>query len=158
MACSFITHSVFSRHETHISEDTIIKMGEFVCEMHGKTKLSLVSEALLQMFLDTYKSKKGKEWISRAKKIDGSALLPCSKSLLQKIKRAHFDARLGIVRRKQKKVTTKMGLEKVCRWLLWSAVLWGENSPTLDILCCDDELIQYSDREDKQQNVNFWSL
>ena len=76
-----------------VSEDTVVNIEKFVCEMYSKNKISSVDEVRLQIFLDKYKPKKGEQRFLCVNKFDGSALPPCSRVRLQKIKRTHLVAR-----------------------------------------------------------------
>ena len=82
-------------HEPTISSSTIATLEKFTCEMYGKHKLISVNEVRFQMFLDKYKPKKGIQYLS-IQKLDGSALPPCSRTLLQKIRRTHLIAQRWI--------------------------------------------------------------
>ena len=63
--------------------------------MYGQRKLNSVNEVRFQMFLDKYKPKKGRQYLS-IQKLDGSALPPCFRTLLQKIRRTHLIAQRWI--------------------------------------------------------------
>ena len=69
-------------------------MEKFVCVIYGMKKITSINDARAQIFFDKYKQKKKDgERLSFVKKLDGSALPPCAKVLMQKMKRTHFVAR-----------------------------------------------------------------
>jgi len=72
-----------------VAESSIKDIEEFVCLMYGQKKATDVNEVRLEIFLKKYSSKA----ISTIKKLDGNMLPPCSRSLLQKIKRTQLIAK-----------------------------------------------------------------
>ena len=65
-----------------------LKIAEnFVCKMYGKTKCESVDDARLDTFFKKYKPKKNDSPISCVRKMDGSSLPPCSRVVLEKLKR-----------------------------------------------------------------------
>ena len=61
--------------------------------MYGKSKLTSVDQARLEIFLAKYKPKKRTDGLinqQQLKKMDSTMMPPCSKVLMQKIKRCSF--------------------------------------------------------------------
>ena len=56
---------------------------EWTCKMYGRKKCNNVDDARLEIFLQKYKTKS----LSSIKKLDGNMLPPCSRVLMQKMKR-----------------------------------------------------------------------
>ena len=87
---------VFTKMGTEISLNSSIleRVEKYLYLLYGKKKCDSTDDVKLQMFLDKYKqfSKKGSEneTILRIKKLDGSSWPPCSRVLVQKIKRTMF--------------------------------------------------------------------
>jgi len=144
--------------ETEVSEDTVVNIEKFVCEMYSKKKISSVDEVRLQIFLDKYKPKKGEQRFSCVNKFDGSALPPCSRVLLQKIKRTHLVARrwLSSTQCNQSALSPLdfgWKQEDGCYRLQWFD---GDISPkSLDVVCSEDDIFEESDGGGKKQCLSI---
>ena len=65
-----------------------LKIAEnFVCKMYGKTKCESVDDARLDTFFKKYTPKRNDSPISCVRKMDGSSHPPCSRVVLEKLKR-----------------------------------------------------------------------
>ena len=73
-----------------VSDDTITKIEKFVSLMYGKKNVTSVNDARTNIFFDKYKPKKEGDPISCVKSLDGSAMPPCARVLLQKLKRTNY--------------------------------------------------------------------
>ena len=72
-----------------ISPDVLQILEKIVCQMYGFTNSVSINDVRLQIFLKKYRSKSGKP-ISSVKRMDGAFLPPCSRVLVEKIKRTNF--------------------------------------------------------------------
>ena len=95
-------------NDNEVSESIIESIERFVCKIYSKKKLTSVNEARLEYFISKYKTKNEESRLSSVKKLDGSALPPCSRVLIQKIMRTQFVA---------------------CRWLNAYVLLQPDMSP-----------------------------
>ena len=77
--------------EGPITQETITAINKFTCKMYGNKKISDVDELRFDVFARKYNLKIDKN-LAAVKKLEASALPPCKKVLLQKIKRTHFIA------------------------------------------------------------------
>ena len=79
------------------SSNLLERVEQYLCMLYEKKKCDSIDDVRLQMFLEKYKqfSKKGSEneTVLKIKKLDGSSWPPCSRLLVQKIKRTLFVAR-----------------------------------------------------------------
>ena len=118
-----------------------VQMAKLVCSMYGQKKLSSVAEARLEMFLKKYKPKIGKNPISCAKKMDGSALPPCSPVTLQKLRRKNYVCSVWL---NAHEASQPKFLPSECGWVVQDdcyRLKWydGEASPTtVEDICHDD--------------------
>ena len=67
----------------------IVLLNEWSCSMYGRKKFTNVDDARLEIFLQKYKN----NTITSVKKLDGYILPPCSRVLLQKIKKTQLITR-----------------------------------------------------------------
>ena len=74
------------------SEETFSTIEHYVCTIYGKSKLKLVNESRLDIFLKKYKSKSKDEVINCVRRLDGIFLRPCSRILWQKVLRTNYKA------------------------------------------------------------------
>ena len=76
-----------------VNEEVIDEIKRFLCKVYGKKKVTSINEVRLQVFASKYKQKKnGTKSITDVKSMDGSAMPPCYRVLLEKIKRTAFVA------------------------------------------------------------------
>ena len=96
---SIEVRDVLTEMSTEISLNSSIveRVEKYLCLLYGKETCDSIDDVKRQIFLEKYKqlSKKGSknETISKRKKLDGSSGPPCSRVLVEKIKRAMFVAR-----------------------------------------------------------------
>ena len=96
---SIEAREVFTEKSDEISLNTSIleRVEKYLCLLYGKKTCDSIDDVRLQVFLEKYKqfSKKGSknETILKIKKLDGSSWPPCSRVLVEKIKRTMFVAR-----------------------------------------------------------------
>ena len=130
----------------------------FVCKMYSKNKISSVDKVRLQIFLDKYKPKKGEQRFLCVNKFDGSALPPCSRVRLQKIKRTHLVARwwLSSTQCNQSALSPLdfgWKQEDGCYRLQWFD---GDISrKSLDVVCSEDDIFEESDGGRKKQCLSI---
>ena len=77
----------------YVTEEVKCTIEYFVCQMYGKSKLTSVDQARLEIFLAKYKPKKRTDGLinqQQLKKMDSTMMPPCSKVLMQKIRRCIF--------------------------------------------------------------------
>ena len=90
---------VFTKISTEISLNSSIleRVEKYLYLLYGKKTCDSIDDVRLKIFLEKYKqfSKKGSknETILKIKKLDGSSWPPCSRVLVEKIKRTMFVAR-----------------------------------------------------------------
>ena len=77
-----------------LSENTISDIEEFTCHMYGYPKNKCINDVLKAEFDKKCKPKPGKNPLDCIKSMDPTTLPPCSKVLLQQIKRACYVAYL----------------------------------------------------------------
>ena len=77
-----------------LSENIIADIEEFTCHMYGYPKNKCIRDVLKAGFDKKCKPKPGKNLLDCIKYVDSTTLLPCSKVLLQQIKRACYVALL----------------------------------------------------------------
>ena len=76
-----------------VTEEVIKEIERFLCKVYGKKKVVSINEVRLQVFASKYKQKKnGTKSIADVKSMDGSAMPPCYRVMLEKIKRIAFVA------------------------------------------------------------------
>ena len=83
--------------EISLNSSILERVEKYLCLLYGKKTSDSIDDVRLQMFAEKYKqfAKKGSEneTIFKIKKLDGSSWPPCSRVLVEKIKRTMFVAR-----------------------------------------------------------------
>ena len=77
-----------------LSENVIVDIEEFTCHMYGYPKNKCINDVLKAEFDKKCKPKPGKNPLDCIKSVDPTTSPPCSKVLLQQIKRASYVAHL----------------------------------------------------------------
>ena len=77
--------------EGPVTDETIAVINKFTCRIYASKKLSDVDELRFDIFNRKHNLKTDKN-LAAVKKLEASALTPCKKVLLQKIRRTHFVA------------------------------------------------------------------
>ena len=107
-----------------------------------KTKCESVDDARLDIFFKKYQPKKNDSPISCVRKMDGSSLPPCSRVVLEKLKRTNYVCSIWL--NAFEAYPPDFNPEN-CGWVMKEGayrILWfeGDVSPTsVDGICHDDE-------------------
>lgn len=132
---------------TEITNSIVKALEKFICSIYGKKTFEEVNKVRIQIFLDKFKPKKKEDRISCVKKLDGSAMPPCSRVILNKLKRTHLIASQWI---SSTKPHPPMMIPVDYGWKIVNGkyeIQWfeGETCPkALDVICSeedDEELI-----------------
>ena len=75
-----------------LQRDTIQQCELFICSLYGQPKQTSVDQARHKIFQQTYAPKNVADPLDRIKGVNPSAMPPCSKVLLQQLKRANYVA------------------------------------------------------------------
>ena len=78
----------------NLSENIMSDIEEFMCHMYGYPENKCINDVLKTEFDKKCKPKPGKNPLDCIKSVDSTTLPPCSKVLLQQIKRAYYVAHL----------------------------------------------------------------
>ena len=76
----------------NLNDINFAEIEKYVCTIYGKKQFSSVDEVRLDMFLKKYKPKGINATISCVKKMDGSYLPPCSRTVCEKVRRTNYIA------------------------------------------------------------------
>ena len=142
--------------EEPISENTISLIERYVSKIYGRPKVEIVDQARFDIFVEKYRPKGNEESLSCVKKLDGSSLPPCSKTLLEKIKRTKFITAMWM---SSNQPHPPQQNPESSGWLLRNGkyqILWyqEEASPKLVDVACND----FDEYEEEEGSVEFYNL
>ena len=132
------------------NEKQIEACEEFVCKLYGRQKMKDVNAARLDIFLKKFKPKDTEYPLSKIKTADSVSLPPCTKVLLEKVKRSNY---VCSVWESAKNANPPSHNPENCGWKLEEdryTINWfdGDPSPSsLELVCEKDEEVD-SENED----------